>query len=234
MRWRMVLEVVGVEGVAEMHEIGAGERPPGGHSAATLGLGLEQGKADLAAVQGHLVAAKDEEHRRNRSRCDRCGAQRPLKDPRPRRLTSLFGVAALRHRAKQPRTALAERPTDLGHALSGAVVCDEHAGPDGLQGFVARDEAAGVLREVAQHVEGLGAERQLRAAGAEQAGAAEVEAEALEQQDGPRWCIRHGPVSPKRSGERPERRRNLNITVAFFASGVSVARRRWCMNRLNH
>ena len=41
MRWRMVLEVVGVEGVAGMHEIGAGERPPGGHSAATLGLVLE-------------------------------------------------------------------------------------------------------------------------------------------------------------------------------------------------
>src|SRR3982751_4448227 len=96
MRWRMVLEVVGVEGVAEMHEIGAGERPPGGHCAATLGLGLEQGKAVLAAVQRHLVAAQVEEHCRNRRRCDRCGASRPLKDLRPRRLTSLFGVVEVR------------------------------------------------------------------------------------------------------------------------------------------
>src|SRR3712207_1745481 len=96
MRWRMVLEVVGVEGVAEMHEIGAGERPPGGHSAATLGLGLEQGKAVLAAVQRHPVAAQVEERCRNRRRCDRCGASRPLKDLRPRRLTSLFGVVEVR------------------------------------------------------------------------------------------------------------------------------------------
>jgi hypothetical protein len=79
-----------------MHEIGAGERPPGGHSAATLGLGLEQGKAVLAAVQRHLVAAQVEEHCRNRRRCDRCGASRPLKDLRPRRLTSLFGVVEVR------------------------------------------------------------------------------------------------------------------------------------------
>src|SRR5215218_420016 len=96
MRWRMVLEVVGVEGVAEMHGIGASERPPGGHSAATLGLGLEQGKAVLAAVQGHLVAAQVDEHCRGRRRCDRRGAQRPLKDLRPRRLTSLFGVVEVR------------------------------------------------------------------------------------------------------------------------------------------
>jgi hypothetical protein len=79
-----------------MHEIGAGERPPGGHSAATLGLGLEQGKAVLAAVQRHLVAAQVEEHCRNRRRCDRCGASRPLKDLRPRRLTSLFGAVEVR------------------------------------------------------------------------------------------------------------------------------------------
>src|SRR5215203_459148 len=103
MRWRMVLEVVGAEGVAEMHEIGAGERPPGGHSAATLGLGLEQGKAVLAAVQRHLVAAQVEEHCRNRRRCDRCGASRPLKDLRPRRLTSLFGVVEVRAPRFGPR-----------------------------------------------------------------------------------------------------------------------------------
>src|SRR3712207_5886379 len=79
-----------------MHEIGAGERPPGGHSAATLGLGLEQGKAVLAAVQRHLDAAQVEEHCCNRRRCDRCGTRRPLKDLRPRRLTSLFGVVEVR------------------------------------------------------------------------------------------------------------------------------------------
>jgi hypothetical protein len=79
-----------------VHEVGAGERPPAGHTAATLGLGLEEGKAILAAGQRHLVAAQVEEHCRSRRRCDRCGAQRPLKDRRPRSLISLFGVVAVR------------------------------------------------------------------------------------------------------------------------------------------
>jgi hypothetical protein len=96
MRWRMVLEVVGADGTRQTHEVGAGMRPPAGHTAATLGLGLEDGKAVLAAVQRHLVAAQVEEHCRSQRRCDGCGAQRPLKDWRPRRLTSLFGVVEVR------------------------------------------------------------------------------------------------------------------------------------------
>ena len=96
MRWRMVLEVVGADGGRQVHEVGIGERPPAGDTAASLGLGLEEGKAILAAVQRHLVAAQVDEHCRSRRRCDRCGAPRPLKDLRPRRLTSLFGVVELR------------------------------------------------------------------------------------------------------------------------------------------
>ena len=63
---------------------------------ATLGLGLAEGKAVLAALQRHLVAAQVDEHCRSRRRCGRCGAQRPLRDLRPRRLASLFGVVAVR------------------------------------------------------------------------------------------------------------------------------------------
>ena len=96
MRWRMVLEVVGADGTRQVHEIGAGERPLTVHTAATLGLGLDEGKAILAAVQRHLVAAQVDEHCRSRRRCDRCGAQRPLKDLRARRLVSLFGVVEVR------------------------------------------------------------------------------------------------------------------------------------------
>ena len=86
MRWRVVLELAGADGTREVHEVGVGERPPAGHTAATLGLGLEEGKAVLAAVQRHLVTAQVDEHCRSRRHCDRCGAQRPLKDCRPRRL----------------------------------------------------------------------------------------------------------------------------------------------------
>src|SRR5215213_8436738 len=96
MRWRVVLELAGADGTRQVHEIGAGERPPTGHTAATLGLGLAESKAILAALQRHLVTAQADEHCRDRRRCDRCGAQRPLKDWRPRRLASLFGVVAVR------------------------------------------------------------------------------------------------------------------------------------------
>jgi hypothetical protein len=88
--------VGGRDDTAQRHEVGSGERIPTGHTAATLGLSLEEGKAVLAVVQRHLVAAQVDEHCRSRRRCDRCGAPRPLKDLRPRRLISLFGVVEVR------------------------------------------------------------------------------------------------------------------------------------------
>jgi hypothetical protein len=91
-----MLEIAGSDGTPQQHEVGSGERIPTGHTAATLGLRLEESKAILAVVQCHLVAAQVDEHCRNRRRCDRCGAQRPLKDWRLRRLTSLFGVVVVR------------------------------------------------------------------------------------------------------------------------------------------
>src|SRR3954447_16256326 len=96
MRWRIMLELAGPDGTPQRHEVSLGERLPTGHTAATLGLSLEEGKAVLAAVQRHLVTAQVDEHCRSRRRCDRCGAQRPLKDQRPRRLISLFGVVEVR------------------------------------------------------------------------------------------------------------------------------------------
>jgi hypothetical protein len=96
MRWRIMLELAGPDGTPQRHEVSSGERIPTGHTAATLGLSLEEGKAVLAAVQRHLVTAQVDEHCRSRRRCDRCGAQRPLKDRRPRRLVSLFGVVEVR------------------------------------------------------------------------------------------------------------------------------------------
>ncbi len=71
MRWRMVLELVGPDGTPQWHEVGSGEHSPAGHTAATLGLRLEEGKAVLAALQRHLVAAQVDEHCRSRRRCVR-------------------------------------------------------------------------------------------------------------------------------------------------------------------
>jgi hypothetical protein len=96
MQWRIMLELAGSDGAPQMHEVGAGERSPTGHAAAALGLSLAEGKVILAALQRHLVEAQVDEHCRSRRRCDRCGAQRPLKDLRSRRLVSLFGTVAVR------------------------------------------------------------------------------------------------------------------------------------------
>jgi hypothetical protein len=55
MRWRIMLELAGPDSTPQRHEVGAGERIASGHTAATLGLSLEEGKAVLAAVQRHLA-----------------------------------------------------------------------------------------------------------------------------------------------------------------------------------
>ena len=53
----------------------------------------------LAALQVHLVQAQAADHSRRRRCCQRCGAQRPFKDHRSRRLMSLFGMVGVARRA---------------------------------------------------------------------------------------------------------------------------------------
>ena len=96
MKWRVVVELAGADGTVQSHEISVGGCATVDYSAETLGLTLAEGKKTLAGLQRHLVQAQTEEHCRNRRRCQRCGAQRPLKDMRRRRLTSLFGVVEVR------------------------------------------------------------------------------------------------------------------------------------------
>ena len=96
MKWRVMVELAGAEGSVQLHEVSAGGSTTAECSAETLGLTVAEGKTTLAGLQRHLVQAQAEEHCRSRRRCDHCGAQRPLKDFRPRRLTSLFGVVEVR------------------------------------------------------------------------------------------------------------------------------------------
>jgi hypothetical protein len=96
MRWRVMVELSGVDGRAQTHELHVGSCTLTACSAETLGLTLAQAKLLLAELQRHLVQAQTEEYCRSRRRCPRCGAQRPLKDRRPRQLRSLFGVVAVR------------------------------------------------------------------------------------------------------------------------------------------
>src|SRR5271170_3805335 len=95
MKWRVVLELTGPDGTVGVHEVG-GRATVAEYATQTIGLTLEEGKHLLAALQVHLVQAQAEDHCRRRRRCQRCGAQRPLKDQRSRRLVSLFGTVEVR------------------------------------------------------------------------------------------------------------------------------------------
>jgi hypothetical protein len=96
MKWRVIVELGGVEGTVQLHEVSAGGSATAECSAETLGLTMAEGKMTLAGLQLHLVQAQAEEHCRSRRGCDYCGGLRPLKDFRRRRLTSLYGVVEVR------------------------------------------------------------------------------------------------------------------------------------------
>ena len=95
MKWRVMLELVGPDGIVCVHEV-CGRAAVAEYAPQMIGLTLEEGKHLLAALQVHLVQAQAEDHSRRRRRCQRCGALRPLKDQRSRRLVSLFGTVEVR------------------------------------------------------------------------------------------------------------------------------------------
>ena len=96
MKWRVMVELGAADGTVQVHEVSIGECAVAACSAETLGLSIADGKTTLAGLQHHLVQAQTEEHCQSRRRCLHCGAQRPMKDFRRRRLTSLFGVVEVR------------------------------------------------------------------------------------------------------------------------------------------
>ncbi len=96
-----MLALVGPDGIVGVHEVG-GRAAVAEYAPQMIGLTLEEGKHLLAALQVHLVQAQAEDHSRRRRRCQRCGAQRPLKDQRSRRLVSLFGTVEVPRAALHP------------------------------------------------------------------------------------------------------------------------------------
>jgi hypothetical protein len=112
MKWRVMVELAGAEGTVQLHEVSAGGSATAECSTETLGLTMAEGKMTLAGLQRHLVQAQAEEYCRSRRRCDYCGGQRPLKDFRRRRLTSLYGVVEVRAPRFDPcRCSVASRRT---------------------------------------------------------------------------------------------------------------------------
>src|SRR5271156_4135030 len=96
MKWRVMVELIGSDGVIRSQEVSAGGSNASECSAATVGLTLADAKRTLAGLQDHLVRAQAAEYCRQRRGCSHCGSQRPLKDVRTRRLLSLFGTVEVR------------------------------------------------------------------------------------------------------------------------------------------
>ncbi len=83
-----------MDGAVRAHEIGSSAAVDE-YLPRTVGLTLAEGKLVLAGLQHHLVQAATEDHCHCRRRCQRCGAPRPIKDRRSRRLLSLFGTVSV-------------------------------------------------------------------------------------------------------------------------------------------
>ena len=96
MKWRVMVELTGSDGVVRSQKVSAGGGNASECSAATVGLTLADRKRTLAGLQDHLVRAQADEYCWQRRGCSHCGSQRPLKDVRTRRLLSLFGTVEVR------------------------------------------------------------------------------------------------------------------------------------------
>jgi hypothetical protein len=96
MKLRVMVELTGSDGTVCKCEVSAGASSTTECSAAAVGLTLADGKRMLAGLQNHLVQAQTEEYCRQRRVCSHCGSQRPLKDVRARRLSSVFGTVEVR------------------------------------------------------------------------------------------------------------------------------------------
>lgn len=70
MRWRVMVELTGVDGAVRTHEVSAGGVTAIEESSTAIGLTLENGKRTLAGLQDHLVRAQTEEY------CRAAGAAR--------------------------------------------------------------------------------------------------------------------------------------------------------------
>ena len=126
MKWRVVMEVTRADGAVRVHEIG-GRAAVEEYLPRTVGPTLADGKLVLAGLQHHLVQAQTEDHCCRRRRCRRCGAPRPIKDKRSRRLLSSLGtVDLIRVRTKEGLTSYYDR---VGGVIATVVV---RPGPDAL------------------------------------------------------------------------------------------------------
>src|SRR3954463_2378645 len=96
MRWVLRLVESGVEGSPGSVDVLEIDCPSDLRNLADLGLKLAQGKQLLSQVQQAVVAAQCRDHAAHRPACRACGGICRVKDYRPRRIATLFGMVTVR------------------------------------------------------------------------------------------------------------------------------------------
>ena len=96
MGWVLRLVETGVEGPLGSVDVLEIDRPGNLDDLADLGLRLPDGKQLLSQVQQAVVAAQCRDHAAQRPACRACGAACRVKDYRPRRIATLFGMVTVR------------------------------------------------------------------------------------------------------------------------------------------
>jgi hypothetical protein len=112
MRWRVVIESTRGDGAIHCHEVFRGNDDSSGSAVSPLGLTLADAKAVLAETQRHLAQVQVADYCRDRRCWPHCQEQRPPKDIRTRRLSSLFGTVEVHGpRFKSCRCSVTSRRT---------------------------------------------------------------------------------------------------------------------------
>src|SRR3954465_6074224 len=96
MGWVLRLVETGGEGPLGSVDVLEIDRPGNLDDLADLGLRLPDGKQLLSQVQQAVVAAQCRDHAAQRRACRACGAACRVKDYRPRRIATLFGMVTVR------------------------------------------------------------------------------------------------------------------------------------------
>jgi hypothetical protein len=96
MKWRVIVELTGSDGMVRTLEVSAGGSTTTECSGRDGWADADGRQRDARGPRDHLVQAQTEEYCRQRRLCSHCGSQRPLKDVRARRLLSVFGTVEVR------------------------------------------------------------------------------------------------------------------------------------------
>src|SRR6266542_3205593 len=96
MRWTITVECMGEDGNKSTVMLGAIERAAGGTVRENVGVSLQESKQILQRLQEAVVGQQLREHCEQKRKCTNCGASRPIKDYRRRRLVTILGTVRLK------------------------------------------------------------------------------------------------------------------------------------------